>query len=301
MASRALMEGEAGEFFVSVAIILVRSFVGLGLQLRHAEKFATTGELVLTVAVAEQAVITDPLEAAGQDMDEEAADELVGIQCHRLLLAAATIILPLEANLAIVDIEDAIVGNGDAVCVSADVFQDLLRSGEGALCIDHPFGLTDRGQVTLEGVPLPQMSQGGEKYQLTGGKCSLQSLDEEPPEQLRENLYRQEIARPAGDPLVAVRRQPAAGHNHVKMRMVQQIGPPCVENGEEPDLRTKMLRVGGDRPQSLGYRTEQNAVDDRLVLQGNGRQLGWQGEHHVEVLRVENLGTAVIQPLSASQ
>jgi hypothetical protein len=31
------------------------------------------------VAVAEQAVITDPLEAAGQDMDEEAADELVGI------------------------------------------------------------------------------------------------------------------------------------------------------------------------------------------------------------------------------
>ena len=85
------------------------------------------------------------------------------------------------------------------------------------------------------------------------------------------------------------------------MRMVQQIGPPCVENGEEADLRTKMLWVGGDRPQSLGYRAEQNAVDDRLVLQGNGRQLGRQGEHHVEVLRVENLGAAVIQPLSAGQ
>jgi hypothetical protein len=83
--------------------------------------------------------------------------------------------------------------------------------------------------------------------------------------------------------------------------MVQQIGPPCVENGEEADLRTKMLRVGGDRAQSLGDRAEQNAVDDRLVLQGNGRQLGRQGEHHVEVLCVENLGTAVIQPLSAGQ
>ena len=29
--------------------------------------------------------------------------------------------------------------------------------------------------------------------------------------------------------------------------------------------------------------------------------LGRQGEHHVEVLCVENLGTAVIQPLSAGQ
>src|SRR3984957_10793882 len=219
MASRALMEGEAGEFFVSVAIILVRSFVGLGLQLRHAEKFATTGELVLTVAVAEQAVITDPLEAAGQDMDEEAADELVGIQCHRLLLAAATIILPLEANLAILDIKDTIVGNGDAVCIAADILQDLLRSGERALCIDRPFGLADRGQVTLEGSPLLQVSQGGEKCQLTGGKRPLQSLSKKPPEQPRENLHRQEIAIPASDPSVAIRRQPSAGHDHMKVRI----------------------------------------------------------------------------------
>ena len=33
VASRALTEGEAGEFFVGVAIILVRPFIGLGLQL----------------------------------------------------------------------------------------------------------------------------------------------------------------------------------------------------------------------------------------------------------------------------
>ena len=83
--------------------------------------------------------------------------------------------------------------------------------------------------------------------------------------------------------------------------MVQQIGPPCVENGEEADLRTKMLRVGGDRAQSLGDRAEQNAVDDGVILRRDGRHLRWQGEHHVEVLRVENLGPAVIQPLRAGQ
>src|SRR5271163_4375260 len=78
--------------------------------------------------------------------------------------------------------------------------------------------------------------------------------------------------------LVQIRLSPAGDK-----RMVQQIRPPCVENGEEADLRTKMLRVGGDRPQSLGDRAEQNAVDDRLVLQGNGRQLGRQGKHQAVV------------------
>ena len=70
---------------------------------------------------------------------------------------------------------------------------------------------------------------------------------------------------------------------------------------KKPISAPKMLRVGGDRPQSLGHRAEENAVDDRPVLQGDDRQLGRQSEHHVEVLRVENLGTAVIQPLSAGQ
>ena len=83
-------------------------------------------------------IISDPLEAAGQDMDEEAADELVSTQCHRFLFGVATIILPLEANLAVLDIEDAIVGDVDTVCVAADVLQDLLWSGERALGIDHP-------------------------------------------------------------------------------------------------------------------------------------------------------------------
>jgi hypothetical protein len=98
----------------------------------------------------------------------------------RPLLAAARIILPLEASLAVLDIEDAIVGNGDAVCIAADILQDLFRSGEGALCIDHPFGPTERGQVMLEGVPLLQVSQGGEERQLTGGEGPLQSLDKKP-------------------------------------------------------------------------------------------------------------------------
>ena len=57
--------------------------------------------------------------------------------------------------------------------------------------------------------------------------------------------------------------------------MVQQIDPMC---GERRRSRSphQDASAGGDRAQSLGDRAEQNAVDDRLVLQGNGRQLGRQ-------------------------
>jgi hypothetical protein len=152
-------------------------------------------------------------------MDEEAADELVSTQCHRFLFGVATIILPLEANLAVLDIEDAIVGDGDTVCVAADVLQDLLWSGERALGIDHPFSPTHRGEVTLEGGRLVQVSQGGEERQRAGAEGFLQGLGKKPPEQPRENPHRQKIAGSAGDPSAAIRRQPAAGDNHVKMRV----------------------------------------------------------------------------------
>ena len=49
------------------------------------------------VAVAEEAVVADALEAIGQDVQQEAADEFVRVQRHRLLLAVMAIILLVEA------------------------------------------------------------------------------------------------------------------------------------------------------------------------------------------------------------
>ena len=72
-------------------------------------------------------------------MEQEPTDEFVSGKRHRLLTVAIAIIFPAKADLAVVDIEQAIVGDGDAVGISADVIEDLLRPGERALGIDHPF------------------------------------------------------------------------------------------------------------------------------------------------------------------
>ena len=60
--------------------------------------------MVATAAAGKQAVMTDAVEAARQDVQQKAADELVGGQRHDLipLGAAATIVLVAERHPALV-------------------------------------------------------------------------------------------------------------------------------------------------------------------------------------------------------
>jgi hypothetical protein len=105
---------------------------------------------LLAVAVAHETVITDALKSLGQDMDEETPDELPGIERHHLLLALVAIVLPPEAYLAILDIDDPVVGDCHSVCVASDIFQNLLSACEGRLGIDHPVDLAGRIQIAPE-------------------------------------------------------------------------------------------------------------------------------------------------------
>jgi hypothetical protein len=90
------------------------------------------------MAIAEKAVIADSMEALGQDMHKETADELIGGEGHDLPLAMMAIILPGETHLAVVDLAQAIIGNGDPVRIASDILKDLLRPGEGRLGADDP-------------------------------------------------------------------------------------------------------------------------------------------------------------------
>ena len=53
----------------------------------HAEQLACSGDVVGTGAIGEQPVVANAVESAGQDVDEEAADELVRRQRHSLVAA----------------------------------------------------------------------------------------------------------------------------------------------------------------------------------------------------------------------
>src|SRR5262245_60567815 len=77
---------------------------GLGLRRRHAEQLARRGDVVGTGATGEQAVVANAVETARQNMDEEAADELVDGERHHLvsIVTFAAVILPLEGDAVVV-------------------------------------------------------------------------------------------------------------------------------------------------------------------------------------------------------
>jgi len=87
----------------------------------------------------------------------------------------------------------------------------------------------------------------------------------------------------------------------MKMRVESEILAPGVKDGEETDLGTQMLGVGGNRLQGLGCGVEQNIVHRGLVLEGDCGDLFWHGKDDVEILGFEDLGLPVFQPLGASQ
>jgi hypothetical protein len=89
--------------------------------------------------------VADAHEAAGEDVEQEAAQELLGGECHHLALVAIGGVSPAEADDAVSEVDDAVVREGDAVGVAAEVLEDLFRPGEGLLGVDDP-GLVAEGR-----------------------------------------------------------------------------------------------------------------------------------------------------------
>ena len=58
------------------------------------EKFAAKGELGGAMAVGHEAEVADAMEAVGQRVKQEAADELVGLELHDLCRAVLAVVLP---------------------------------------------------------------------------------------------------------------------------------------------------------------------------------------------------------------
>src|SRR5262249_56164847 len=78
----------------------------------HIGSPSTEFELVGAMAVGEQAVVTDAMEAGWEDVEQEAAHELADVEAHDLaaLTAVLAIVLPAETDMGRVEIEQTASG-----------------------------------------------------------------------------------------------------------------------------------------------------------------------------------------------
>ena len=79
----------------------------------------------------------DAVEPVRQGVQQEAANELVGGKGHELCPAVVAVILPAEGDRGIGNADEAGVGDGHAVSISAEIGEHLCGAAERRLGIHH--------------------------------------------------------------------------------------------------------------------------------------------------------------------
>jgi hypothetical protein len=176
---------------------------GLGRRVAHrwrlgrGEQLPGAGDVGLARGAGEEPVVTDAAEALGQDVEQEAPDELAGHEGHGAvsLLPVATVVLVSECDAVRVEGDQPAVRDGDAVGVAREIGEHRLRSGEGSLAVDEPPRRPERREEGGEGISVAEMAVLAEELQLAGGMRRGELLQHQPAKERREHAHRQKEAR----------------------------------------------------------------------------------------------------------
>ena len=118
------------------------------------------GEGLMSVAVGEQSEVADLDEASGQDVEQEAANELDRVEGHDAAAVVMPGVSPAKAHLSAVEAEQSSVGDGDAVGVASQVLQHVFGAAEGRLGVDHPLLVAQAGEQGVKCTWLGKCSHG---------------------------------------------------------------------------------------------------------------------------------------------
>ena len=136
---------------------------------------AATGKIFSAVAVAAKAIVTDPLESGGYDVQQKAADEFSGWQAHLApaLRLTGAVVLVLESDLLVVHGKQALVADGDTMGVASQIVNHVRGATEGWVGVDDPLSASGRLQVLLKGKRVEQLFQGAIKLEVRVLRMSL--------------------------------------------------------------------------------------------------------------------------------
>lgn len=112
------------------------------------------GEQSSAEAVGQEAVVADADKALGEDVEQEAADELVKGKRQGSRPTAA-VVFETEGDAGVVDVKQSVVRDRDAVGVAGEILQNRLGGLEGWLGVHDPLGAIGFTEELLEGRRLP--------------------------------------------------------------------------------------------------------------------------------------------------
>ena len=153
---RTVAQRFSGQPFEEIAIIgLVFVFDDGGNG--DAQQCTTQRQFGQSTLVGKETVVTDSLKSAGQNMEQETADEFVSFKRHRFELIMMTIVFPTECDLPVIHIQKPVIGNGDAMRIATKVGQDLFGTAEGLFGVHDPLDVSQWGHVLRKSVGAGKM------------------------------------------------------------------------------------------------------------------------------------------------
>lgn len=163
-----------------------------------------------------QSVVADFVKPSWQDVLQESSKELDAIQLH-IPPAIGAVVLEAERHVGFVHGQDPCVADGN----SQDISRQVVEYGVVAVTVV----LQERDPLTL-----PSTGRYGiEDLRLFG----LDGIAELGGYSFRQHSHRHKKLTSGGLPVTAVGGDPAAGNQHVDMRVIAQLTRPCVEDGED--------------------------------------------------------------------
>jgi|SRR4029079_11310206 hypothetical protein len=125
-------------------------------------------------------------------MQQEAPEKFLGCDRHQSLLAFTCVVFPAEGYFAVSEIDDPMVGDGDAVRVASQILKDVLRPSEWPFGVDDPVMAIQRAEESLESFLFGQRFQIAGEAKLSEAKRAFQPGDELAPKNTAQHLHRQE-------------------------------------------------------------------------------------------------------------
>jgi len=217
-------------------------------------------------------------------------------QRHDTALAVVGVIFPAERHLRIGDLDQPMIRDCDAVGVASQIMQHMFRPAEWLLGVHDPVFTEQGSQETGESLRLSKRSAGSEKDELVPTECEPQARQKLSAKHPAQDLHRQEEVIGGADPLLVIRRQPAAEYDAVNVRMRLQSLAPGMQNAQQADLCAQMPGIGSNLQEGGRTGFEKQLEENPLVLPDEWNQRVWNAEDQVVVIHRQQLLLASGQP-----
>ena len=165
---------------------------------------------------------------------------------HHFLLIVVGRVAPAEGDLFVGQRNQAMVGDGDAVGIAAEILQHVLGSAEGWFGVDDPIFAEERTQPGSEELGMGERCELSSQAQLTALEGRLQAGDELATKHAPQYGDGKEEAWVRSNPAGVIAGESAGGNDTVDMGMKLEFLVPGMEHAEEADLRAEVAGIASD-------------------------------------------------------